>query len=100
MFPPTTAFRPKKRSLRELVRDAVDTAVEFATLGEASASARSAPAPSGNGPAAQPGVHLAGPRAGNPHLMPCPRPNRPGLGGLAARGGRAAALSAASVHAP
>jgi hypothetical protein len=28
--------RPKKRSLRELVREAVGTAVEFTTLGEAS----------------------------------------------------------------
>jgi hypothetical protein len=30
-----TTSRPKKRSLREKVREAVDTAVEFATLGEA-----------------------------------------------------------------
>jgi hypothetical protein len=30
-----TARRPKTRSLRELVREAVGTAVEFATLGEA-----------------------------------------------------------------
>ena len=40
MFPPTTTGRPPKRSLRELVREAVDTAAEFATLGEAGAPAR------------------------------------------------------------
>jgi hypothetical protein len=39
MFPTMTS-RPKKRSLRELVREAVGTAVEFATLGEASIPAR------------------------------------------------------------
>ena len=41
MFPPTTTGRPQKRSLRELVREAVDTAAAFATLGEASAGSRS-----------------------------------------------------------
>ena len=35
MFPPTIVSRQPKRSLRELVRGAVDTALEFATLGEA-----------------------------------------------------------------
>src|SRR4051812_6749662 len=35
MFPPLTTSRPQKRSFRELVRGAVDTALEFATLGEA-----------------------------------------------------------------
>jgi len=40
MFPPTTTGRPKKRSLRELVREAVQTAAEFATLGEAQAPER------------------------------------------------------------
>ena len=34
MFPSTTTRQPK-RSLRELMRGAVDTALEFATLGEA-----------------------------------------------------------------
>ena len=37
MFPPTTTGRPKKCSLRELVREAVDTAAAFATLGESGA---------------------------------------------------------------
>jgi hypothetical protein len=36
MFPLTTG-RPKQRSLRELVREAVETAAAFATLGEAGA---------------------------------------------------------------
>ena len=36
MFPPLIASRrPQKRSFAALVRDAVDTALEFATLGEA-----------------------------------------------------------------
>ena len=36
MFPPLTAARrPQKRSFGALVRDAVDTALAFATLGEA-----------------------------------------------------------------
>ena len=36
MFPPLTASRrPQKRSFAALVRDAVDTALAFATLGEA-----------------------------------------------------------------
>lgn len=34
MFPSAPTLRPNKRSLRELMRSAVDTAVEFATLGE------------------------------------------------------------------
>jgi hypothetical protein len=40
MFPPTTTGRPQKRSFRELVREAVQTAAEFATLGEAQAPER------------------------------------------------------------
>jgi hypothetical protein len=35
MFPTMTTRRPKKRSLREMMREAVGTAVELATLGEA-----------------------------------------------------------------
>jgi hypothetical protein len=49
-----TTRRPKKRSLREMVREAVDTAVEFATLGEATlpvrASHRSTSAPTADHP--------------------------------------------------
>jgi len=35
MFPTLTTRRPRNRSLRERVREAVGTALEFATLGEA-----------------------------------------------------------------
>src|SRR5215210_3561944 len=45
MFPPTISSRPTKRSLRELVRGAMDTALEFATLGEAT-TPRPPPRPS------------------------------------------------------
>ena len=47
MFPALTTRRPTKRSLRELVRDAVGTALEFATLGEATLdpAGRTDPAP-------------------------------------------------------
>ena len=37
MFPSMTDSRQNKRSLRELVRGAMDTALEFVTLGEAHA---------------------------------------------------------------
>jgi len=43
MFPPTITGRPLKRSFRELVREAVDTAAAFATLGEAGARELSTP---------------------------------------------------------
>jgi hypothetical protein len=45
MFPSMTESRPTKRSLRAMVRGAMDTALEFVTLGEASLPARHAPAP-------------------------------------------------------
>ncbi len=43
MFPPTTTGRPSERSFRELVREAVDTAAAFATLGEAGAPVQDLP---------------------------------------------------------
>jgi len=43
-----TASRPTKRSLRELVRGAMDSALEFVTLGEA--IAHPAPAPTSGHP--------------------------------------------------
>lgn len=50
MFPPTTTRQPK-RSLRELMRGAVGTALEFATLGEATlAPAHPRPAAPAPGP--------------------------------------------------
>ena len=46
MFPSMTERRQNKRSLRELVRGAMDTALELVTLGEARAFAdRESPAP-------------------------------------------------------
>jgi len=44
MFPSMTDRRQNKRSLRELVRGAMDTALEFATLGEARLPAKTTPA--------------------------------------------------------
>jgi hypothetical protein len=65
-----TTRRPKKRSLRELMREAVDTAVEFATLGEATLPSRTTVRPSATAP-----------RAEHPHRRPLghhPRTRRPG----------------------
>src|SRR3954462_11675765 len=43
MFPSMTDRRQNKRSLRELVRGAMDTALELVTLGEATLSAPTTP---------------------------------------------------------
>jgi hypothetical protein len=67
MFPTMTS-RPKKRSLSEMVREAVGTAVEFATLGEATGPAslrRGIPAPNHEHPHRR-------------HLGHHPRTRRPG----------------------
>jgi hypothetical protein len=64
MFPPLTIGRPKTRSLRELVRDAVDSALEFATLGEAPAVLRHAP------------QQTTAPTVPHPHRRPIPRQPR------------------------
>ena len=53
MFPSMIERRQNKRSLRELVRGAMDTALELVTLGEAAGSAPTTPAPA--------------PTAGHPH---------------------------------
>jgi hypothetical protein len=53
MFPSMIERRQNKRSLRELMRGAMDTALEFVTLGEATAQAPTTPAPA--------------PTAGHPH---------------------------------
>lgn len=71
MFSPSTTRRPNKRSLRELLRAAVDTALEFATLGEATVSAPQVRHP--EPPAAV---------ASHPHRRPAsrrPRARRPGV---------------------
>jgi hypothetical protein len=44
MFPSMTDRRQNKRSLLELVRGAMDTALEFVTLGEAHMPAQTTPA--------------------------------------------------------
>jgi hypothetical protein len=67
MFPSMTDSRQNKRSLRALVRGAMDTALEFVTLGEATAPALTTPAPA--------------PTAGHPHRRPLDhrrRRRRPG----------------------
>jgi hypothetical protein len=83
MFPPLTARRSEKRSLRELLRGAADrpeqgslrellrgavgTALEFATLGEATAQARH-PRPAPPAPAAgSPRPAATAPIAEHPH---------------------------------
>jgi hypothetical protein len=72
MFPTMTTRRPRKRSLRELVREAVGTAVELATLGEATLPRWEAGSPS------------TAPRLEHPHrrqLGHHPRARRPGTVG-------------------
>jgi hypothetical protein len=68
MFPPLTASRrPQKRSLGALVRDAVDTALAFATLGEATSQGfvkEPAAAPSETAPPRSPAT---APGAEHPH---------------------------------
>jgi hypothetical protein len=66
MFPELATRRPNKRSLRELVRGAVGTALEFATLGEATFGSVEA-----EGPAPRPvpahSTPPAAPTAAHPH---------------------------------
>jgi hypothetical protein len=74
MFPSTIDRRQNKRSLRELVRGAMDTALEFVTLGEAHLPAKPAQAPREHvrrTPAVSAAVHphaaAAAPTAEHPH---------------------------------
>src|SRR3954470_3904503 len=70
MFPLMTDSRPHKRSLRELVRGAMDSALEFVTLGEA--TARPALAPTSGHPHRR---HVSGHRRGRRRPgMVAPRP--------------------------
>jgi hypothetical protein len=82
MFPPLTASRrPQKRSFAALVRDAVDTALAFATLGEATSQGlldESLAAPS---QAATARPASTAPSADHPHRRQVgrtPRRRRPG----------------------
>ena len=101
MFPSMTDSRQNKRSLRALVRGAMDTALEFVTLGEATAPAAShagarphrrtpappaarsssPPAPPRDGRASAAGLHHAGSSPGAQHLNHRAR-RRSALGGL------------------
>ena len=66
MFPTLTTRRPSNRSLRERVRDAVGTALEFATLGEATLgpAAPQAPVPQ---PAPAHSARSTAPTVAHPH---------------------------------
>ena len=82
MFPPLTATRrPQKRSFGALVRDAVDTALAFATLGEATSQGfveEPAAAPSQTAP---PRPAATAPSTEHPHRRQVgrtPRRRRPG----------------------
>ena len=82
MFPPLTASRrPQKRSFGALVRDAVDTALAFATLGEATSQGFvQEPAAT---PATAAGARRSStaPSAEHPHrrlVVSTPRRRRPG----------------------
>ena len=70
MFPSPTIDRPARRSVKQLVRGALGTAIEFATLGEASLA--SAPAASA---ATQPTA--PSPLMAHPHRQALVRPRRP-----------------------
>ena len=89
MFPELTTRRPNKRSLRELVRGAVGTALEFATLGEATL---------GPAPARQPAPRPAPSRVrrGRP---PPPPPTRT-AGDSPVSPPRAGAARSARAHRP
>ena len=118
--PSSTTRRCKRRSLRELVRGAVGTALEFATLGEAPrlrTASRRLPAadPAHRGPAAPTAAHphrrlldrqppgagaaWSAPRPGLPHAGSSPGVSgpdaaAPGLGGRARRPARRSPRSA------
>src|SRR3954452_12085428 len=81
MFPPLTSRRPNERSLRVLVRDAVDTALEFATLGEATVSRALPPEPASPGRATPLRPGSSAPTSEHPHRRPVgriARARRPG----------------------
>ena len=81
MFPPLTASRrPQKRSFGALVRDAVDTALAFATLGEATSQGFLEESPAARAPAASRQASTA-PGTEHPHrrqIGRTPRRRRPG----------------------
>src|SRR3954468_15750 len=73
MFPSMTECRPQKRSLRELVRGAMDTALELVTLGEATAPSRlPAGPPPPPAPAPRPPARAPAPPASRSSPPPAP----------------------------
>ena len=82
MFPPLTASRrPQKRSFAALVRDAVDTALAFATLGEATSQGFVEEPVAAPAPAAPPRQVPTAPGTEHPHrrqVVSTPRERRPG----------------------
>ncbi len=82
MFPPLTASRrPQKRSFGALVRDAVDTALAFATLGEATSQGFVEEPVAAPVPAASVRQAPTAPSAEHPHRRQAgrtPRRHRPG----------------------
>ena len=67
MFPSPTIDRPARRSVKELMRGALGSALEFATLGEASLSGSASELPAPPAPSVRE----------HPHRMPLVRPRRP-----------------------
>ena len=82
MFPPLTASRrPQKRSFAALVRDAVDTALAFATLGEATSQGFVEEPVAAPVPAAETRQAPTAPSAEHPHrrqIGRTPHRHRPG----------------------
>ena len=82
MFPPLTASRrPQKRSFTALVRDAVDTALAFATLGEATSQGFVEESTAAPAPAAETRRAPTAPGTEHPHRRQVgrtPRRRRPG----------------------
>ena len=82
MFPPLTASRrPQKRSFAALVRDAVDTALAFATLGEATSQGFAKESPAAPSSAATARQASTAPSTEHPHRRQVgrtPRRRRPG----------------------
>ena len=82
MFPPLTATRrPQKRSFGALVRDAVDTALAFATLGEATSQGFVEEPTATSSEAAPPRPSATAPGTEHPHrrqVVSIQRRHRPG----------------------
>lgn len=68
MFPSTTIESPARRSFRELMRGALGTAIEFATLGEATIAGATSKEEQTVPPT---------PQSNHPHRRALSRPSRP-----------------------